>query len=101
MARTTSATPASGERSRRSPSRAGERLVRFWDTSALIPLVVAERATARVERWLRQDPVVVVWTLTRVELLSALARRRREERAAARRLAAARREVLSAWPRWS
>ncbi len=75
--------------------------MRFWDTSALIPLVVAERATARVERWLRQDPVVVVWTLTRVELLSVLARRRREEREAARRLAAARREVLSAWPRWT
>ena len=75
--------------------------MRFWDTSALIPLVVTERATARVERWLRQDPAVVVWMLTRVELLSALARRRREEPAAARRLAGARREVLSAWSRWS
>src|SRR5438445_435717 len=52
-------------------------MVRFWDTSALIALVVAERATARAERWLREDPDVVVWTLTRVELLSALARRRR------------------------
>jgi len=48
-------------------------MVRFWDTSALIALVVAERATARAERWLREDPDVVVWTLTRVELLSALA----------------------------
>jgi len=75
--------------------------VRFWDTSALIPLVVAERTTPDAERWLRGDPDVVVWTLTRVELLSALARRRREEPAAARRLLAARREILSAWPRWS
>lgn len=76
-------------------------MVRFWDTSALIPLVVAERATTRAERWLREDPDVIVWTLTRVELLSALARRRREEPAAARRLVAARREILGAWARWS
>jgi len=75
--------------------------VRFWDTSALIPLVVAERGTALAERLLRDDPAVVVWTLTRVELLSALARRRREEPAAARRLLEAKREILAAWPRWS
>jgi predicted nucleic acid-binding protein len=76
-------------------------VVRFWDTSALIPLVVAERGTALAERLLRDDPAVVVWTLTRVELLSALARRRREEPAAARRLLGAKREILAAWPRWS
>jgi predicted nucleic acid-binding protein len=75
--------------------------VRFWDTSALISLVVAERSTGRAERWLREDPNVVVWTLTRVELLSALARRRREEPGSARRLLAARRDLLSAWERWS
>lgn len=75
--------------------------MRFWDTSAIIPLVVAERGTAAAERLLRDDPAVVVWTLTRVELLSALARRRRHEPAEARRLAAARREILDAWPLWS
>lgn len=75
--------------------------MRFWDTSALIALVVAERATAQVERWLREDPDVIVSMLTRVELLSALARRRRQEPGAARRLLAARREILSAWRHWS
>jgi uncharacterized protein len=75
--------------------------VRFWDTSALVALVVHEVGTSRAERWLREDPEVVVWTLTRVELLSALARRRRAEPRAARRLLAARREILEAWPRWS
>ncbi len=75
--------------------------MRFWDTSALIPLFVAERGTKVAERWLREDPEVVGWTLTRVELLSAFARRRRDEPAAARRLAAARREFLGAWERWS
>ena len=76
-------------------------MVRFWDTSALLPLIVAERVTGRVERWLRDDPHVVVWTLTRVELLSALARRRRETPGAARKLLAARRDVLTAWSLWS
>ena len=75
--------------------------MRFWDTSALIPLFVAEPSTAQVERQLREDPEVVVWTLTRVELFSAFARRRRAEPSAVRRLAAARREVLSAWEHWS
>ena len=75
--------------------------MRFWDTSALVPLLVAERETARAERWLREDAGVVVWTLTRVELLSALARRRRQEPGAARRLQTARREALVAWERWS
>ena len=75
--------------------------MRFWDTSALVPLVVTERGTARAERLLAEDPGVIVWTLTRVELLSALARRRRGEPGAARRLEAARREILGAWPRWS
>jgi uncharacterized protein len=75
--------------------------VRFWDTSALLALVVAEPETARAERWLRADPGVLVWTLTRIELLSALARCRREGPALARRLAGARAEVVSAWEHWT
>jgi predicted nucleic acid-binding protein len=75
--------------------------VRFWDTSALIPLFAAERETGRAERWLREDAEVAVWMLTRVELLSALARRRREEPVTAARLLAARRELLATWERWS
>ena len=68
---------------------------------SLVPLIVAERGTGHAERWLREDPDVVVWTLTRVELFSALARRRRAEPNAARRLLSARREILSAWEDWT
>jgi len=75
--------------------------VRFWDTSALLTLFVAEKESARARSWLRRDPIVVVWTLTRVELLSALARRERKEPSAARALARARTEVLGAWEEWS
>jgi len=75
--------------------------VRFWDTSALLPLFVAETQSGRVRAWLRRDPVVVVWSLARVELLSALARREREEPSAARGLLRARQRALSAWEEWS
>ena len=74
--------------------------MKFWDTSALIPVLVAELQTARATRLLLNDPDVIVWTLTRVELLSALARRRRSDRAAAAWLRRARQEVLEMWPRW-
>jgi uncharacterized protein with PIN domain len=54
--------------------------VRFWDTSALVPTVVPEAATSRVRRWMAEDNGVIVWTLTRVEILSTLARLRRQAR---------------------
>ena len=50
--------------------------MRFWDTSALVPLVVAEPQTAR-------------------------ARRRRAEPQSARKIAVARRDVLAAWEQWT
>ncbi|HEU4368076.1 MAG TPA: type II toxin-antitoxin system VapC family toxin [Methylomirabilota bacterium] len=75
--------------------------MKFWDTSALVALFLPETASARVERWLRDDTDVVVWTLTRVELCSALARRRRIEPRAARYLLAVRRDVVQAWERWT
>ena len=51
--------------------------MRFWDTSAVVPLVVTEPRTPQVRRLLDADPAVVVWWSTRTETLSALARQRR------------------------
>ena len=48
--------------------------MKFWDTSALIPLVVDEPTTPAIRDLLARDPDVIVWTLTSVELLSTLAR---------------------------
>jgi len=75
--------------------------VRFWDTSAIVPLVLVESASARVRSWYRTDPEIIVWTLTRVELLSAIARRRREEASSAPMLTVARRNIMRAWDGWS
>jgi len=76
-------------------------MVKFWDASALVPLFVPEPSSPRAEAWIREDPHVAVWTLTRLELLSALARRGREEPERRSRTAEARQDVLHAWGRWS
>jgi hypothetical protein len=52
--------------------------MRFWDTSAIVPLVIDDPASAVTLRWLGEDPDIVVWTLTTVEIVSALERRVRE-----------------------
>jgi len=52
--------------------------VRFWDSSAVVPLLVAEAARARMLALLESDPVMVVWWGTPVECTSAIARRERE-----------------------
>jgi predicted nucleic acid-binding protein len=52
--------------------------MRFWDSSALIPLCLTESSSEDVKRVVRSDEDIVVWWGTRVECLSALARRRRE-----------------------
>ena len=48
--------------------------MKFWDTSALAPLIVDEPTTPAIRRLLAQDAEVVVWMLTSVELLSVLGR---------------------------
>jgi len=52
--------------------------MRFWDSSAMIPLCVAEPATEIVKVLAAKDEDLVVWWATRVECISAIARRRRE-----------------------
>ena len=52
--------------------------MRFWDSSAVVPLLVDEEWTRSALRWLRDDPVVAVWWSTPVECASALARLERE-----------------------
>ena len=75
--------------------------MRFWDSSAIVPLMVVEAGSARVRNWFDSDSEIIVWTLTRLELLSAIARRRREESRSAAMLAVARRNILRAWDGWS
>jgi predicted nucleic acid-binding protein len=52
--------------------------MRFWDSSALMPLCLTESSSEDIKRVAKSDGDIVVWWATRVECLSALARRRRE-----------------------
>ncbi len=52
--------------------------MKFWDSSAIVPLVVAETSTDAVRAIAQTDPVMCVWWATEVECVSALARLERE-----------------------
>ena len=52
--------------------------MRFWDSSALVPLLVSERASKAVLRELERDPQVLTWWATEVECASAICRLERE-----------------------
>jgi uncharacterized protein len=52
--------------------------MRFWDSSAIVPLLVAEPSRDRLLDMLEADPVLLVWWGTPVECVSAVARRERE-----------------------
>lgn len=54
--------------------------MRFWDTSALVPLLVREPLSPDARGWLAADPVISVWWSTPIECLSAIARAERDGR---------------------
>jgi len=53
-------------------------MVRFWDASALLPLLVEEVTSRATEQEHARDPEITAWWGTTVECDSALARRERE-----------------------
>lgn len=78
--------------------------MRFWDASAILPLVVNEPARDRLLGLYEEDPQILAWWATPIEIASALARRERERLISAenvdaalkasKRLAAAWHEVI-------
>ncbi len=53
--------------------------MRYWDSSALVPLLVTESATGAMEALLAADAAVVTWWGTPIECTSAIARRGRDD----------------------
>lgn len=53
--------------------------MRFWDASAIVPLIVAQGRTEAVRKALDDDRVLIVWWATRIECASSLARLERED----------------------
>jgi predicted nucleic acid-binding protein len=52
--------------------------MRFWDASAIIPLLLDEEFTAALKGQYQSDPELIVWWATDVECVSAVARRERD-----------------------
>jgi hypothetical protein len=75
--------------------------VRFWDSSAIVPLVCREVESARCRGWLREDPVLLVWALCATEVVSALARKRRDGDFAPARFREALRRLASLEDAWN
>jgi len=75
--------------------------MKFWDTSALLPLLVEEPRTEAMQALLRDDPAAAVWWLTPVECWSALARLEREQRLTEQQVAQSARLLDEAARRWT
>jgi len=52
--------------------------MKFWDSSALLPLIVEEDRSRACRDLARADRIQFVWTLARVEVWGACCRKRRE-----------------------
>ncbi|HEB33278.1 hypothetical protein LCGC14_2625640 [marine sediment metagenome] len=52
--------------------------MKYWDSSAIIPLIVHEAVSERQESFLRIDPEIVTWWGSKIEITSALNRLSRE-----------------------
>ncbi len=53
--------------------------MKFWDASALVPLLVPEQQSDYCLQILKSDQEVLLWCLSRVEVISALTRRLRDQ----------------------
>lgn len=52
--------------------------MKFWDSSAIVPLLVNDTATARLQKLALADAAMFVWWGTEVECASAISRLERE-----------------------
>jgi uncharacterized protein len=53
--------------------------MKFWDASAIVPLLMTERTTRTAQALAAKDPAMLVWWGTEVECASAIARLERED----------------------
>src|SRR5262245_32106408 len=67
--------------------------MRFWDSSALVPLVVEEERSLACRALRRSDRMMLVWMFSRTVVRSALHRLVREGRLAKKELASAQRRL--------
>jgi predicted nucleic acid-binding protein len=74
--------------------------MRYWDASAIVPLLVRQARTNDMARLLARDPLMVTWWGTPVECSSALMRLFREGRLSTEDLRASERRLLELRNAW-
>ena len=74
--------------------------MRFWDSSAIVPLLVEQASSAGVIEVYGRDREIAVWWSTEVECASALARLERDGSADADEVAAAAARLASVASAW-
>ena len=52
--------------------------MKFWDASAVVPLLLAEPVSSGCRALFKEDPHLLVWWGTELECVSAISRRERE-----------------------
>lgn len=75
--------------------------MKYWDTSALVPLFIAEASSAQLREVLQADGAMVSWWGTRIECNSALFRISRDRRLTTTEVAAARLRLANLTADWS
>ena len=74
--------------------------MRFWDASALVPLLVRQERSREMEELIARDPVGVIWWGTPVECLSAIVRLARDGHLGAEQVDAAERRLRAFRESW-
>ena len=72
----------------------------FWDSSALLPLLVEEPTSKRILAFYQEKPEIVAAWSTTVECVSALARLEREGRLESRTVTQATRQLQELQEAW-
>ena len=75
--------------------------MRYWDSSALVPLLIAESGTRAMEALLAADAGMVTWWGTPIECSSAIGRRARDEPEADANVAIASRKLAALEADWA
>jgi hypothetical protein len=74
--------------------------MRFWDASAIVPLLMTEPPTKTVQAIAEKDPTMIVWWATEVECASAVTRLERNaalDQAAATQAFGRLKHLVHAW----
>lgn len=74
--------------------------MKFWDSSAIVPLVVEEKSSSWAMKLYDADPIVLVWWGTEVECVSALVRLERQRAASTSDLATALQRMAALKSSW-